>query len=118
MYWQDMREEQFPIAITDLGSLCVLPLCGMEKKGQHLPVGTDGFIVDAILEETLKTEKAVIFPTGNWLGEISAYAMTDAKGETTQQGAIGLSTQLQVTLLEELCDEIARNGFNKVMIVM
>jgi len=117
MYWQDMREEQFPIAMGDVGSLCVLPLCGMEKKGRHLPVGTDGFIVDAILEETLKTEKAVIFPTGNWLGEISACPMTNAEGETTQLGAISLSTRLQITLLEELCDEIARNGFNKVMIV-
>ena len=51
MYWEDMREEQFPIALTDFSGLCVLPLSAMEKKGEYLPVAADGMIVDSIIRK-------------------------------------------------------------------
>lgn len=117
MYWEDMREEQFPIAIGDFGGLCVLPLSSIEKKGEHLPVGADGFIVDAIIKEAAEREDVVVFPTGYWLGDVSATHMTKANGETMWYGAIEMSQELQITVLEELCDEIARNGFRKILIV-
>lgn len=111
MYWQDMREEQFKGAIADFSGLCVLPFSSIDKKGQHLPVGADGMIVDAIIREAAKLEDVVIFPTGSILGETSAPCNNGFKG------AIQLSLDLRLTLLNDLCDEIARNGFRKILIV-
>ncbi len=117
MYWEEMREEQFPIAISDFSGLCVVPFSAMDKKGQYLPVGADGMIVDSIVKEAAKIEDVVIFPTGSILGETSAPCVNDKNGEPTRRGAIQLSQDLQLTLLCDLCDEIGRNGFRKIMIV-
>lgn len=111
MFWQDMREEQFPVALTDFSGLCVVPLSAMDKKGQYLPVGADGMIVDSIVQEAAKLEDAVIFPTGSLLGELPAPCGGNRKG------AIQLSMDLRLTLLNDLCDEIGRNGFRKILIV-
>lgn len=117
MYWEDMREEQFPVALTDFSGLCVLPLSAMEKKGEYLPVGADGMIVDSIIREAQKIEDAVVFPTGYILGDTSDACVNDENGEPKWRGAIQLSQDLQLSLLEDLCDEIGRNGFRKILIV-
>ena len=117
MYWEEMREEQFTKAIEDFGGICVVPLTCLEKRGQHLPVGADGYIADAVLAEALKIEDVVVFPTSCWLGDVSAHPETKADGKPKWRGAIELSTDLQLTLLEEIFDEIARNGFYKVILL-
>lgn len=117
MYWERMREEEFAVAIEKFGGLCALPLSGMEKHGQHLPVGTDSMIADVIIDEALKIEDTVIFPTGGWLGDVSFHYETTPSGTAKWRGAIELSKDLQLTLLEEICDEIRRCGFRKVLII-
>ena len=117
MYWEEMREEQFNVAIEKFGGLCVLPLTSLEKHGQHLPVGTDKYIAEAIIEEATKLEDVVVFPTGCWLGDVSTQPETKADGKPKWRGAINLSTDLQLTLLEEIFDEIRRNGFTKVVLI-
>lgn len=117
MYWEKMREEEFSVAIDKFGGLCALPLTGLEKHGQHLPVGTDGMIANAIIEEALKLEDTVIFPAGCWLGDTSTHYETTSCGKPKWRGAIELSTDLQLTLLEEICDEIRRCGFRKVLVI-
>ena len=115
MLWEELREYQFKGAIRDFEGICVVPYGNLEKKGQHLPVGTYGLVVDAVLEEATKIEDVVIFPTGYWVGETSAPAMAKPTGEPIWRGAIELSVELQMTILEELFDEIGRNGFNKIV---
>ena len=117
MYWQEMREEEFASAIDELGGLCLMPLMGMEKHGQHLPVGTDSMVVNAIIDEALKIEDTVVFPAGGWLGDVSMHYETNDEGKAKWRGAIELSTDLQMTLIEEMCDEIRRCGFRKVLII-
>lgn len=117
MYWEDMREEEFPIAIATCGGLCILPLSSMEKKGQYLPVAADGFIADSIIKEALKLEDAVVFPTGKWLGDVCMFDDGRPGEKPKRKGAIELSQDLQITVLQELCDEIGRNGFRKILIV-
>ena len=117
MYWEDMREEEFPIAIANCGGLCILPLSSMEKKGQYLPVAADGFIADSIIKEALKLEDAVVFPTGKWLGDVCMFNDVMPGEKPKRKGAIELSQDLQITVLQELCDEIGRNGFRKILIV-
>ncbi len=117
MYWEEFREEEFNVAIDKFGSLCAFQLTGMEKHGQHLPVGTDDMIAKAIIAEALKIEDTVIFPSGSWIGDISGHFTKKADGKPKFYGSIELSTELQYTILKEICNEIRRCGFKKVLII-
>ena len=117
MNWEHLREEEFKGAIEKSGGLCVVPLGCIEKHGQQLPVGTDGLAVTGIVQQAAELEDVVVFPTGYWLGDLTgAHARKDpiASGHA---GYISLKPTTLLTVLEELCDEIARNGFRKILIV-
>ena len=117
MLWEHLREEEFDSAIERSGGLCVLPIGCLEKHGQHLPVGTDWTIAHGVCARAAELEDAVVFPTGAWLGDVmGAHADADPKA-VRKRGYIGLSPQTILTVLEELCNEIHRNGFRKVLIV-
>lgn len=117
MYWDEMKSYQFEEAIEKLGGLCVLPVSGLDKHGKHLPVGTDGYIANAIIEEATKLEEVVVFPMGGWIGDVSAYHINNPDGTPKWKGLIEISQDLQATVLEEICDEIGRNGFRKVLLI-
>ena len=117
MLWENLREEEFASAIEKSGGLCILPMGCLEKHGQHLPVGTDYIETVGIVEAALLKEDAVLFPSCSWLGEVSCYhACTDPKSKRLS-GCVALKQETLLTLLTELCDEIARNGFTKILIV-
>jgi len=117
MNWENLREEEFKGAIERSGGLCVLPLGCLEKHSQHCPVGTDPLKAVAIAEEAAKMEDVMIFPTGPWLGDVfGAHNNRDPIG-TRSAGFIALNPRTLLDILEQLCDEIARNGFRKILIL-
>ena len=117
MRWEFLREEEFPAAIEKAGGLCVLPIGCLEMHGQHLPVGTDSLKAQALVERAAEKTGAVVFPTGLWLGDvIGAHKMQESSNKM-KHGYIALSPNLLQSILTELCDEIARNGFRKILIV-
>ena len=117
MNWEYLREEEFKDAVERCGGLCVIPLGCLEKHGQHCPVGTDSLKAMNITEEAAALEEVMVFPTGMWLGEVSgAHSNKDPIG-TGCAGFIGLKQETILTILSELCDEIARNGFRKILIL-
>ena len=116
MKWENLREEEFEGAIKRSGGLCVMAIGCLEKHGQHLPVGTDSLKGDKIVEWAAEKADVVMFPTTMWLGDVTASHSFDNPSKTRKHGFIGMSTQTTLTVLEELCDEIARNGFTKIII--
>jgi creatinine amidohydrolase len=117
MQWEFLREDEFEGAIKRSGGVCVIPMGCLEKHGEHLPVGTDSITADAIVKEACKLEEVVIFPVTQWLGTVmGSHAVKDPR-ELKKFGFIGLNPHTLLTVLEELCDEIARNGFSKILIV-
>jgi creatinine amidohydrolase len=117
MLWENLREEEFLGAINEAAGLCILPVGCLEKHGQHLPVGTDYFEAMEIVKAAAEITPAVIFPTSPWLGEVSCFHAFDHPEEKGYRGCIGIKQETLLNLLRELCDEIARNGFNKILIV-
>ena len=116
MKWENLREEEFEDAIKRSGGLCVMALGCLEKHAQHLPVGTDSLKGDKIVEMASERADVMMFPTTMWLGDvIGAKNMTDP-AKYKKHGFIGMNPNTLLTVLEELCDEIARNGFNKIII--
>ena len=117
MKWEYLREEEFKGAIERSGGLCVMVLGCLEKHGQHLPVGTDSLKGDKIAELAAEKADVMMFPTTMWLGDVSCNHAMENPAKYRQYGYVGMSTELLLTVLEELCDEIARNGFKKILLL-
>lgn len=115
MYWERLREEEFRDAVKRTGGLCVVPLGCLEKHGQHEPTGTDLYIAQTILEEAAKTEEIMIFPAPHWLGDVAGYRAS-ARNPSNGHGGIAIKPTTLLRLLEELCDAIARTGFQKILL--
>ncbi|MBE6649709.1 MAG: creatininase family protein [Ruminococcaceae bacterium] len=114
LFWERLREEEFDKAIKASEGVCVVPIGCLEKHGQHQPTGCDLYIARTVLEEAAKAEEVVIFPTPHWVGDVSPYhSRLNPDGA---HGGIGLNPLTLFRLLEELCDEIYRNGFNKILL--
>ena len=89
----------------------------LEKHGQHLPVGCDSIKGDGIAKEAAKLEEVMIFPTALWLGNVMGSHGLKNPEKFNKHGFIGINPHTLLTVLEELCDEIARNGFTKILIL-
>ena len=116
MKWEYLREEEFKGAIEQSGGLCVMCLGCLEKHGQHLPVGTDSIKGDKIVEWASDRAGVMMFPTTMWLGDICNGHAIENPAETNLRGFISMSNETVLRVLEELCDEIARNGFTKILL--
>ena len=117
MFWENLREEEFADAVARSGKLCVMSIGCVEKHGQHLPLGTDSIGARGVCEIAAGIEDVVLFPDAVWLGDVGGMHSYKTPLETGFAGFIALSPELLLKLLEELCDEIARNGFTKILIV-
>ena len=107
MIWEYLREEEFKDAIEKSAGVCILPVGCLEKHGQHLPVGTDVIHVTEVARRAAEREPAVVFPT-MYFGEKT--------GAGEFAGTVMFSAELRLKILEETCDEIARNGFKRILI--
>ena len=117
MKWEYLREEEFKGAIERSGGLCIMVVGCLEKHGQHLPVGTDSLKGDKIAELAAEKADVMMFPTTMWLGDVSSNHAMQNPAKYRQYGYICMSTETLLTILEELCDEIARNGFKKILLL-
>jgi creatinine amidohydrolase len=106
--WEELTAADFRSAIQQSKGTCLLPFGILEKHGPHLPLGTDLLNVRYVSLHAVEQEYAVVFPE-YYFGQIF-----EAKHEP---GTIAYSTELQLKLLQETTDEMARNGCKKVIIV-
>lgn len=88
---------------------CIIPMGCVEKHGLHLPLGTDILQASRIAYLASQMETVCVFPDFTF-GDIAENV------PTAPPGNISVSLELQMQLLEELCGQIARNGFQKIMI--
>lgn len=107
-HWEELTAGDFRTAIQQAQGTCLLPFGILEKHGPHLPLGTDLLNVRYAALHAVEQEYAVVFP------EYFAGQIFEAKHEP---GTIAYSRELQLNLLQETTDEMARNGCKKVLIV-
>ena len=108
MLWEDLTAGEFKEACAKAKGVCVLPLGVIEKHGTHLPLGTDMFTGRRIAEEVQKVEDVVVFPY-YFFGQIAEARHCP--------GTIAINPELLYSMLEEICSEISRNGFKKIVIL-
>ena len=108
VHWEELTAADFRDAITRAQGTCLLPFGIMEKHGPHLPIGNDLLNVRYAALHGAEQEYAVVFPE-YYFGQIF-----EAKHEP---GTVAYSRGLQLQMLQETTDEMARNGCKKVIIV-
>ena len=108
VHWEELTASDFKDAITRAQGTCLLPFGIMEKHGPHLPLGNDLLNVRYVALNAAQQEYAVVFPE-YYFGQIF-----EAKHEP---GTVAYSRGLQLELLQETTDEMARNGCKIIIIV-
>lgn len=106
--WEELTASDFPEAVRRAGRVCVLPIGVIEKHGPHLPLGTDVMAARAAAVRAAEREYAVVFP---W------YYFGQIYEARHQPGCITVRPEVLTPLLADVCDEIARNGLDKILIV-
>ncbi len=106
--WEELTAGDFRQGIQQSKGTCLLPFGILEKHGPHLPLGTDLLNVRYASLQAASQEYAVVFPE-YYFGQIF-----EAKHEP---GTVAYSMELQLRLLQETTDEMARNGCKKIIIV-
>jgi creatinine amidohydrolase len=108
VHWEELTAAEFRSAIELSKGTCLLPFGILEKHGPHLPLGTDLLKVRYEVLHAAEQEYAVVFPE-YYFGQI-----LEARHEP---GTVAYSSHLQLELLQETTDEMARNGCKKMVIV-
>jgi creatinine amidohydrolase len=108
VHWEELTAADFREGIRRSQGTCLLPFGILEKHGPHLPLGTDLLDVRFAALHAAEQDYAVVFPE-YYFGQIA-----EARHEP---GTIAYSREMQLALLQETTDEMARNGCKKVVIV-
>ena len=108
VHWEELTSADFRQGITRAQGTCLLPFGILEKHGPHLPLGNDLLDVRYLALNAADQEYVVVFPE-YYFGQIF-----EAKHEP---GTVAYSARLQLELLQETTDEMARNGCKKIIIV-
>jgi creatinine amidohydrolase len=108
VHWEELTAADFREGIHRSQGTCLLPFGILEKHGPHLPLGTDLLDVRYATLHAAEKEYAIVFPE-YYFGQIA-----EARHEP---GTIAYSGEMQLALLQETTDEMARNGCTKIIIV-
>jgi creatinine amidohydrolase len=108
VHWEELTAADFREGIHRSQGTCLLPFGILEKHGPHLPLGTDLLDVRYAALHAAEQEYAVVFPE-YYFGQIA-----EARHEP---GTMAYSREMQLALLQETTNEMARNGCKKILIV-
>ena len=114
MLWENLREEEFLPMLERTNRVCAIAIGCLEKHGQHLPLGTDALKGGRILEMAAEREEVCVFPR-MYFGDLQGEQANPA-GNGNHYGYVALSAELLLSMMREICDEIGRNGFKKILL--
>lgn len=106
--WDELTASDWQAALEKSNKTIILPIGILEKHGMHAPLGSDLIHAREWSNRAAKQEYAVVFPD-YFYGQIY-----EAKH---QPGTFALPPQLVWEMLQATCDELHRNGFEKIIIV-
>jgi creatinine amidohydrolase len=108
IFYEELTAPEFVQAVTRSESTCVIPLGILEKHGPHLPLGTDLIDCREVARRAAEREYTIIYP---------AYFVGQIFEARHQPGTIAYSMGLMLDFLQETCDELARNGITKIILL-
>jgi len=108
IFYEELTAPEFVQAVIKSESTCVIPLGILEKHGPHLPLGTDLIDCREVARRAAEREYTIIYP---------AYFVGQIFEAKHQPGTIAYSMGLMLDFLQETCDELARNGITKIILL-
>jgi creatinine amidohydrolase len=105
---EELTAPDFVKAVEKSSKTCILPIGVFEKHGPHLPLGTDLYTAREFALRAAEKEYTVVYP---W------YYFSQINEAKHQPGTIAYSPELIWKALQETLNELARNGFDKIIIV-
>lgn len=106
MQWENLTSTELKRAASG-ERICVVNFSAIEYHGGHLPIGTDMLMGHRLACLAAEREPAVVFPP---------YYFGKVFEATHQPGAVAIKPSLLLTLARNVFDEIARNGFSKILL--
>ena len=88
-------------------AVAVLPLGSIEGHSYHMTLGTDSLLAHKLVCMAAEREEALVYP-------VLPYTFTART--MTFPGTLTLTADLLLSLLEQICDEISRNGIRKIIV--
>ncbi len=107
MRWEYLNGSTFADALERSAGVCLIGMGSIEYHGQHGPMGADVLIGHEVCRLAAEAEPAVVFPP---------YYISQTNESRPFPGSIALPGTLPFDVLRAVCDEIARNGFKKIIL--
>jgi creatinine amidohydrolase len=108
VHYEELTAPDFARAVVKSGGTCIVPLGILEKHGPHLPIGTDLIDCREISLGAAGAEYTIVFP---------AYFVGQIFEAKHQPGTIAYGSRMMLDFLQQTCDELARNGLKKIILV-
>jgi len=115
MKWIEIPAPQVSKLAKEL-QVVLLPMGSIESHGPHMPSGVDAYTSEGLALEAAKIEKAVVLPPLFYNAESPGKTLP---GSNLPYGDafISFPPSLVKAILRQLCLEVARIGFSKMLVV-
>ena len=108
--WLYTTSENFHALREASKGTCVIPMGCLEKHGLHLPVGTDIIQASGVAYTGSQLETVTVFPD-------FTFGDFPDNSPTRPLGSITLPMEMEMDLLEVLCEQITANGYKKIHVL-
>jgi len=108
MEWLKLSSAQMASAIRECGGVALIPIGSMESHGPHLPCGNDTLTAERIAALAAEREPVLVLPS---------MAYTWEPQGRRNPGAVCLQAKVLIDHLENVCDDVARNGCRKIVLL-
>jgi len=108
MQWENLTSQEFAEAVVATAGVGIIPVGVLEPHSAHLPLGTDAFEAHAVACWAAEQESAIVFP-------FYPYGINHESAHLP--GSVVIKRDLVLALLENICDEMARHGLMKIILL-
>ncbi|UCE45302.1 MAG: creatininase family protein [Methanobacteriota archaeon] len=103
----ELTSEDFS-AIVKRNPIAILPMGAVEEHGSHLPLGTDSFQCEEVVNRLAKEFGALVLPPIRY---------GDCRSTRNFPGTISLSFETLQAVVMDVLSELARNGISRVVVL-
>jgi creatinine amidohydrolase len=107
MQWENLTSLDFEQAVTESKGVGIIPVGVIEPHASHLPLGTDAISCHWIACRAAEQEPVIVFPFYPFGVNIESVHLP---------GSVFIRREIIFSLLENICDEMARNGITKIIL--
>ena len=108
MQWENLTSLDFVTAVAQCRGVGLIPIGVLESHASHLPLGTDMFTAHFVACRAAEQEPIIVFPH---------YPFSINHETAHLPGGLVIKRELAFALLENICDEMHRNGLHKIILI-